>query len=134
MNKPSPWPGCECEADRFLNDYFQGAVRQLIERGQLLISMIPTGLSREFHRLEDTCRDRLSDVLDELNELINDPKMLATANQPERLRQFKRAIWQMDLLETVCIAALERAKDSDKHLNRLVERIRIESSTRSSRR
>jgi len=109
-----------------LNEYFQGAVKQLIERGQLLISMIPTGLSREFHRLEDTCRARLTDVLDDLNKLTNDPRMLLPLNQRERLRQFKRAIWQMDLLETVCIAALERAKDSDKHLNRLVERIRIE--------
>lgn len=109
-----------------MNDYFQGAVRQLLERGQLLISLIPTGLSREFHRLEDICRERLADVLDELNELINNPKMLRPKNQPERLRQYKRAIWEMDLLETVCIAALERAKDFDKHLNRLVERIRIE--------
>lgn len=109
-----------------MNDYFQGAVRQLVERGQLLISMIPTGLSREFHRLEDTCRERLGDVLDDLNKLTSDPRMLLPGNQPERLRQFKRAIWQMDLLETVCIAALERAKDSDKYLNRLVERIRIE--------
>lgn len=97
-----------------------------MERGQLLISMIPTGLSREFHRLEDTCRERLSNVLDALNELIKNPKMLVPGNQPERLRQFKRAIWEMDLLETVCIAALERAKDGDKHLNRVVERIRIE--------
>jgi len=101
-------------------------VRQLVERGQLLISMIPTGLSREFHRLEDTCRERLGDVLDDLNKLTSDPRMLLPGNQPERLRQFKRAIWQMDLLETVCISALERAKDSDKYLNRLVERIRIE--------
>jgi len=109
-----------------VDEYFQGAVRQLIERGQLLISMIPTGLSREFHRLEDTCRRRLASVLDDLNNLITDPRLLLPTNQPERLRQFKRAIWEMDLLETVCITALERAKDSDKHLNRVVERIRIE--------
>ena len=71
-----------------MNDYFQGAVRQLVERGQLLISMIPTGLSREFHRLEDTCRERLGDVLDDLNKLTSDPRMLLPGNQPERLRAF----------------------------------------------
>lgn len=109
-----------------MNEYYEGAVRQLMERGHILISMIPTGLSREFHRLEDICRARLAEVIDELNELITDPKILAPGNEPERLRQFKRAIWEMDLLETVCIAALERAKDSDKHLNRLVETIRQE--------
>jgi hypothetical protein len=97
-----------------------------MERGQRLISMIPTGLAREFHRLEDTCRERLANVLDELDKLINDPKIVRPRNQPERLRRYKRAIWEMDLLETVCIAALERAKDFDKHLNRLIERIRIE--------
>jgi hypothetical protein len=109
-----------------VDDYFQGAVRQRIERGQLLISMIPRGLTREFHRLEDTCREKLTTVLDELHGLIKDPTMLVAANQPERLRKYKRAVWEMDLLETVCIAALERAKDSDRHLNRIVERIRIE--------
>jgi hypothetical protein len=109
-----------------VDDYFQGAVRQRIERGQLLISMIPTGLTREFHRLEDTCREKLTKVLDELHELLNDPRMILPANQPERLRKYKRSVWEMDLLETVCIAALERAKDSDRHLNKVVECIRIE--------
>jgi hypothetical protein len=109
-----------------VDEYFKGAVRQRIERGQLLISMIPRGLTREFHRLEDTCREKLTKVLDDLHELIDDPRMLVPANQPERLRKYKRAVWEMDLLETVCIAALERAKDSDKHLNKVVECIRIE--------
>jgi hypothetical protein len=112
-----------------LNEYYEGAVRQLIERGHILISMIPRGLPREFHRLEDICRNRLAGVLDELKELITDPRMLAPGNQPERLRQYKRAISELDLLETVCITALERAKGSDdKHLNRLIEAVRHEIS------
>ena len=109
-----------------MNDYYEGAVRQLMERGQLLISMIPTGLSREFHRLVDICQKRLEGVIDELDSLLNDPQMLVPVNQRERLRRFKRAIWEMDLLETVCIPALERAKASDRHLNQLVEAVRQE--------
>ena len=109
-----------------MNEYFDGAVNQLRERGQRLISLIPTGLPREFHLLEKTCRDRLTDTLDELRKLVIDPIWFKSENQPERLRQFKRLVRDLDILETVCIAALERANHSDLHLNRLVERIRQE--------
>lgn len=109
-----------------MNEYFDGAVNQLLERGQRLIVMIPTGLPREFHLLERTCRDRLTNTLDELRQLITDGIWFKPENQPERLRQFKRLVRDLDILETVCIAALERANHSDLHLNRLVERIRQE--------
>lgn len=109
-----------------MNAYFDGAVNQLLERGQCLLLMIPTGLPREFHLLEQTCRDRLTNTLDELQQLITEKIWRITENQPERLRQFKRLVRDLDLLETVCIAALERANHTDLHLNRLVERIRQE--------
>lgn len=88
--------------------------------------MIPASLPREFHRLEQICRGRVSDVLDNLRSLVEDPRMLNPEVQPERLRRFRRAVRELDFLETVCIAALERAIDADKYLNQLVERIRIE--------
>lgn len=109
-----------------MNEYFDGAVNHLLERGQQLLTMIPTGLPREFHLLERTCRDRLGENLDELRQLAGEEIWLKPENQPERLRQFKRLVRDLDILETVCIAALERANQSDLHLNRLVERIRQE--------
>lgn len=109
-----------------MNEYFQGAVTQFIERGQVLISMIPTGLSWEFRLLEKICRDKLIGVLEDLEELLNNAELLLPQNQPERLRQFKRAVREMDRVETIGIAALERALDDDRHLNRYVERIRKE--------
>ncbi|MCI0387680.1 MAG: hypothetical protein MOB07_02765 [Acidobacteria bacterium] len=109
-----------------MNEYFDGAVNQLLERGRRLILMIPTGLPREFHLLEQTCRDRLTNKLDELRQLVTDEVWFNAENQPERLRQFKRLVRDLDILETVCIAALERASNADLHLNRLVERIRQE--------
>ena len=45
--------------------------------------------------------------------------MLEPDVQPERLRRFRRAVWELDFLETVCIAALERAIETDKYLNQL---------------
>lgn len=111
-----------------MNAYFQGSVNQLVERGQRLLSTIPSSLPREFHRLEQMCRSRISDVLDKLRSLVEDPRMIEPDLQPERLRRFRRAVRELDFLETVCIAALERALDADKHLNRMVERIRTEIS------
>jgi hypothetical protein len=109
-----------------LNDYFQGSINQLLERGGHLLSMIPTGLPREFHLLEQSCRTRLRDILDKLRALVDDQQMLQPDVQPERLRRFRRAVREMDFLENVCIVALERAREDDKHLNRLVGRIRNE--------
>jgi hypothetical protein len=97
-----------------------------VERGQRLLSVIPTSLPREFHRLEQICRGRICDVLDKLRSLIEDPRMLQPGLQPERLRRYRRSVRELDFLETVCIVALERALDTDKHLNRVVERIRTE--------
>jgi len=109
-----------------LNDYFQGSVNQYVERGRCLLSMIPASLPREFHRLEQICRGRIRDVLDRLRSLVDDPRMLQPDVQPERLRRFRRAVWELDFLETVCISALERAIEADKYLNQMVDRIRTE--------
>lgn len=111
-----------------MNDYFSGAVPQLVSRGEHLISVIPTSLSREFHFLEQKCRDELCQALDGLRSLLSDPLMNRDDNQAERLRKYRRLIEDLDFMETVCIVALERAKDGDKHLSRLVEKIRREVS------
>jgi hypothetical protein len=109
-----------------VDEYFQGAVRQLMERGQLLISLIPTGLPREFHLLQKTCNDKLVRVLSDLQELISNSDFSLPQNQAQRLRQFKRAVREIDRVEMIGIPALERSKDSDRHLNRYIERIRKE--------
>jgi hypothetical protein len=111
-----------------VTEYFEGAIRHLLERGQRLIGMIPTGLPLQLIPLEHTCRNKLAEKLDELNDLLTGEVWLVPANQPERLRQFKRLVRDLDIIETVCIAALERAHQSDLHLNRLVDRIRQEIS------
>lgn len=106
-----------------MNDYFVGSVTQLVERGRLLRATIPENLPRDFYALAQACCTRLSDVLDRLRSLLDDPDMQLLKNQAERLRRFKRAVADMDLLETVGIAALSRANDEDQRLNRLIDRI-----------
>ena len=111
-----------------MNDYFQGSVRQHIERGRLLLAKIPTKLPREFHLLAQVCRKELDTILDALRSLIEDPKMELSGNQTKRLRLFQQLVAHMNFLETVGIAALERHNETDLMLNKLIERIRTEIS------
>lgn len=111
-----------------MNDYLQGSIIQLIERGRVLLSKIPVDLPREFHLLAQSCRQRLCSVLDRLQGLIDDPKMQLPLFQPERLRGLRRAARDMDFIETIGIAALNRANEDDKRLNVLIERIHHEIS------
>jgi hypothetical protein len=106
-----------------VNDYLDGSVHQLVRRGKLLLSKIPRNLPREFHLLEQRCRDRIQRVLDELRE---NPGVQLPA---VRLRALRRAVNELDYLETVGVAALNRADlEEDVWLNQLILRITQEMS------
>lgn len=107
--------------------YFQGAIQQLRERAQLLITKIPRDLPREFHLLVQTCRRRIDEVIGQLDSLLNDPSMQKPQLQGVRLRYLRRAVIDLDTLETVAVVALNRADlQEDIWLNRLVEKITAE--------
>lgn len=110
-----------------MNDYFIGSIKQHQERGRRLIERIPPDLPREFHVLVQKCNDELTKLLDRLKFLLEDPRMLLPDFQSERLRQFRRIVEQMSLLETTAIAALERHNSDDVFLNGLIENIRTET-------
>jgi len=109
-----------------LTSYLIGAINQQISRGEGLIKRIPPNLSREFHLLAQSCQDRLLGANENLRQLLTEPRFQIERNQPERLRMFHRLVGEMVHLETVGIAALERANSSDEILNKLVEKIRQE--------
>jgi hypothetical protein len=106
-----------------LNDYFTGSVGQLIERARLLRAKVPRDLPRDYDTLAQACRERLKNLLERLRSLLEDPRFLQPHYQPERLRLFKRVVGDLDIIETVGIAALDRAKEDDHRLNALLERI-----------
>jgi hypothetical protein len=106
-----------------LNDYFTGSVSQLIERGRLLVAKIPRNLPRDYATLAQACRAKLNDLLGQLRSLLEEPMYREARYRPERLRLFKRIVAELDIVETVGIAALDRAKDDDHRLNQLLERI-----------
>lgn len=107
--------------------YFQGTIRQLQQRAQLLVAKIPRDLPREFHLLIQTCRREIDALVSQLNGLARDPAMRCPQLYPERLRHLRRIVRQLDQLENVAIAALIRVdRKQDLWLNRLVEEIRRE--------
>lgn len=91
-------------------------------RAELLLSRIPRGLPRELHVLEHQCRTSLNSLLRQFERVVNDPDLRANAVQAERLRMLRRAVEDLDWLETVAIVALDRADPvEDVWLNRLVK-------------
>lgn len=101
-----------------MNDYFEGTTGQLKKRARLLLRKIPRNLPREFHLLEQRCRDRIHQVLSDLKG--NSNIQLSAV----RLRALRRAVHELDYLETVGIAALNRVDlEEDVWLNELILRI-----------
>lgn len=106
-----------------MNDYLDGAANQLTKRARLLLKKIPRDLPREFHLLEQRCRDRIYQVLRDISK--------NTDNQAPalRLRALRRAVHELDHLETVGIAALSRVDlPEEVWLNELIWRITQEIS------
>lgn len=108
-----------------LNEYLEVAIRQHQERGQRLLERIPKPhkLPQEFHPLVQLSKREIGSILDNLGLLISNPAMQQTKNQPERLRRFRRAVKDLSLLETTCIAALERYTVDDQFLSQLITHV-----------
>jgi len=108
-----------------LNEYFEVAIRQHQERARQLLARIPNPnrLPQEFYPLVQSTTLSISGVIEKLEVLLKDRVLLDPRNQAERLRHFRRTVQDLSLLETTCVAALERHRESDGFLSQLVIRI-----------
>jgi hypothetical protein len=108
-----------------MNSYLEGASNQLIRRGRLLLSKIPRGLPRELHLLEQQCRDRIQRALTDLQQTLVELRKEPHSRPPAvRLRALRRAVRELDYLETIGVAALNRADlEEEVWLNELALRI-----------
>lgn len=106
-----------------LAEYFQGTLPQLIERARLLKGKIPRGLPRDYDALVRTCEIELDNIINRISDLQNASAGGSRALHHARLRQFKRAIADLDHIETSAITALSRTHKDDHHANRLLYRI-----------
>jgi hypothetical protein len=106
-----------------LAEYLEGTVPQLVERARLLKGKIPRGLPRDYEALIKTCHDELDNIIARLRDLQLLAPTASLAVRHAKLRQFKRAVADLDIIETRAIAALHRVHDDDHHANRLLYRI-----------
>jgi len=109
-----------------MDEYLRGASAQLIERGRVLTAKIPRDLPRDYDTLAQTARQKISAQLNSLKQLVDSPIFKKSSHSRERLRLFKRIVAELDIVETIAIAALDRAKPDDHRLNVLLERIALE--------
>jgi hypothetical protein len=58
-----------------VNDYFEGAIRQLQARARHLVSLIPRNLERDVDTPAVRCRDRIDVVIARLENLLSAPSM-----------------------------------------------------------
>lgn len=106
-----------------LDEYFQGTLPQLIERAKLLKAKIPRTLSRDYGALIKTCEMELADVIERFRGLQAMPRGASLALHHAQLRKFKRAVADLDHIETTAIPVLNRAHPDDDHANRLLFKV-----------
>jgi hypothetical protein len=103
-----------------LDDYLIASVGQLLERSRNLQGAISKPFPREFHTLAQTCRQSVNIVIRGLEALLKDARYRARGAESIRLRDYKRRVKDLDLLENVAFAALMRVNDDDHLMTKLV--------------
>jgi len=109
-----------------MNAYCVASLNQLIERARILVGKIPRSLPQDYDTLAQTCRQKINTAVAQIQRLLEEPRFQLEQYQSERLRSLRRIVAELDVLETVAIAALHRAHEDDHRLNAVLETIRQE--------
>lgn len=109
-----------------MEDYFEKQIAQYTARISQALDSIPKDLSDEQAVLATKCNDRLNEAQNKLELLAADWSARQQQNKDARLREFQRVVRDVEYVETVGIAALERSNEVDEKLNCLVKKIRRE--------
>ena len=103
-----------------LAEYFQATLPQLIERARYLKGKIPRTHPRDYDALIQKCEQALDEVIALFRALQKAPPQSTLAVEHARLRQFRRAVADLEHIETHAIAVLQHATDDDHHANRML--------------
>lgn len=109
-----------------MEDYFEKQVAQYTVRISQALDSIPKDLSDEQAVLATKCNARLNEAQNKLELLAANWSTRQQQNKEARLREFQRIVRDVEYVETVGIAALERSNEVDEKLNCLVKKIRRE--------
>jgi len=103
--------------------YLDKAIPQMVARARHALDSVPPRLTSELTVLAQRCSTELDEVLGKLERLANDPRLCEPQNREERLRAFQRVVRDLEYIQNVGLAALERDSEPDQRLNHLLQHI-----------
>jgi hypothetical protein len=108
-------------------DYLKGAIPELIERACTLKTKIPRyDLSPEFTSVAQRFSNEIDNIVTELRGILEKLPIIDANEIPQQMRLFRRAVEGFQIIENIGVAALNRANEDDKYLNKIVQCIRTE--------
>jgi len=124
-SRDQPNGGCEQTQGRNkVNEYLVGYALQLRERAKHLIGLIPRNHGRDLDGLIAVSRSALGDSIENLEQIASDPEMHLPHFQGMFLRKTRRAVDELDWIETSVISVLARWNPlHDGPINSLVDRL-----------
>lgn len=106
-----------------MKEYLDGAISHLQARASHLLGMVPRDRGRELNALIMKCQEELTDLQSHLELLVNHPVFVRRETQALRLRRYRRAVEDLEIRESVVVAALHRWSDIDTRANQLAANI-----------
>jgi hypothetical protein len=102
----------------WLSKYYEGVIRQLQACAKHLVNLIPRHLERDVDTLAVRCQDGIDAVIARLANLRYTSSMRDPKNQRIRVRRLRRVLDELDLPESVAVAALHHWGEADRRMNR----------------
>lgn len=109
-----------------MEDYFEKTISQYKTRISQALDCVKNELSSEQSILAAKCKSVLDDSYQKLDSLEKDLSLLQTESNNLIHREFQRILRDINYVENIGIAALERSNEFDAKLNFLVKKIREE--------
>ena len=103
-----------------IENYLAGSIGQSLERIRQLRQIVQGQYRREYDGLRQVCLMRLDNAQAELGRLAKETVVDIALQTPRRIREFKRIVQQINVVEGVGAFALSRVGPDDDFLNRLI--------------
>ena len=106
-----------------MKEYLDGAISHLQARANHLLGMVPRDRERDLDVLITKCQEELAGLQAHLEFLVEHPGFATGETQTLRLRRYRRAVEDLEIQESVVVAALHRWGAIDTQANRLAGKI-----------
>lgn len=103
--------------------YLVGAITQAIERARQLSVVIDQSYPPAYDGLRQICSERLRSVLDHLRQLQSETIVDESLQSPRRLRMYRRAVSQLQSVESIGAPALASADEDSETLSAIIRAV-----------